>query len=229
MKRSIIILIILSILIIPNKINAERLTLGEEEDYLEELKQKKREQDNEKALTEAEYKRVSNEIISITNEIEELTKQITKAEEEIEKSNIEIEEKKKEIDNILVFLQLSNGEKAYLEYIFEAKSFTDFIHRVSIVEQISKRNKELITELNNLIVQNNNLKKKNQENIKKQESKKSELKVKLASLGSKLEEIDDLGIKIEDEIELQENAIAELKEAGCVNRNDKISQCLDLQ
>lgn len=227
MKRSIkILLFLVCIIMLPNTLSASRITLQDEYDYLEELKEEKRKQETEKQMTEAEFNRVTDEIYQIGVDIERLNKEIKEAEEEIEKSEKEINIKKTEIDNILVFLQLSNGEKAYLEYIFEAKSFTDFIHRISIVEQISKYNKELIGILNDLIVQNNNLKKRNAENIKEQEAKKAEMKVKLASLGSKIDEIDAEGADLESQIEEQEKMIAFYEDNGC-KRSDKTSTCVD--
>ena len=56
------------------------------------------------------------------------------------------------------FYQITDGENSYLEYIFGAKTFTDFIYRISIVEQISKYNNELIDEMNQLIEENKQLK-----------------------------------------------------------------------
>lgn len=228
MKKYLIILFfLLTLFIIPKNIYASFTTFGEEQDYLEELKEEKRKKDSEKQLTEEEYKKLSNEVYQIGVDIENLNKEIREAEEEIKESEKEIEQKKEEIDNILVFLQLSNGEKAYLEYIFEAKSFTDFIHRISIVEQISKYNKELINSLNDLIVQNNNLKKKNEENIKTQEAKKADLKVKMAELDRKIDSLEEEGANIDEQIKAQEEWIAELESSGCKSRSDKISVCFN--
>lgn len=44
-------------------------------------------------------------------------------------------------------MQISEGDNVYLEYIFEATSFTDFIYRSAIVEQLTKYNDELIDDM----------------------------------------------------------------------------------
>ena len=62
-----------------------------------------------------------------------VSKSICKILIKIDELNENINSKKKEIENLLSFLQVSNGENVYLEYIFEAKTFTDFIYRSAVV------------------------------------------------------------------------------------------------
>lgn len=223
-KRSTIIILLLAFIILPLKPKAA-VTFGEELDYLDQLKAEKAAKQYEKELTEAEYKQKENEIIAIENEITKLSDEIVKATREIEELEKKIEEKKEETNSILVFLQLSSGEKSYLEYIFKATSFTDFIHRVSIVEQLSKYNKEQIAEMNDLIKKNNELKKQNAENIEKQKTKKQESQAKMAELGSKISKLVEEESPIEKKIEDQESLIASLRKAGCSDRDDLISVC----
>ena len=45
-------------------------------------------------------------------------------------------------------------DNVYLEYVFNAKSFADFIYRSSVVEQLTKHNDELIDEMSALIDEN---------------------------------------------------------------------------
>jgi len=228
-RRLIVLILTLSLIFYPLSMDASNLeTFGDELDLLEELKEQKRKQDNEVAITQAEYDKTTKEIYNLTVEIEKLNKEIIQADEDIKKNQEEIEAKKEQTDTVLRFLQLSSGEKAYLEYIFKAKSFTEFIHRISIVEQISKDNKEQIAIMNNLIKQNNELKKRNEENIKTSEDKKVTLNSKLKSLGSKIRDLDSEGATIEEEITAQERWIQELRDKGCNNRNDKIATCLGI-
>ena len=114
-----------------------------------------------------------------------------------------IQEKKEETDNILVFLQLSNGEKSYLEYIFKATSFTDFIHRISVVEQLSKYNKEQINEMKSLIKQNNELKDKLAKDIESEQKNRDTLQEKMFELGSRIDELEEDSVSIEDLIKSQ--------------------------
>lgn len=225
-KKSKVIIFLFLFLLIPLKPNAaERNTFGDVLDELAELQKQKAEKDNEIAISEAEYKKISNEIYNIAQEIAALSEQIQQADLDILENEKEIKRKKQQTDSVLRFLQLSNGEKAYLEYIFKATSFTDLIHRVSIVEQISKDNKEQIAYMNDLIKQNKELKEKNAATIKKQEAKKEENNKKMASLGSRISEIKSEGATVEESIEALEKEIAKMRETGCKNRGDLLSVC----
>lgn len=228
-KIILICLLMIFLLIAPQKINAkDRETFGDVLDELAELEKQKADKDNEVAISEAEYDRITKEIYNIEKEIEKLSAEIQKANDEIHQLEKDIENKKEETDNILVFLQLSNGESSYLEYIFKAKSFTDFIHRISIVEQLGKYNKEQIKEMNNLIKQNNDLKEQNAKTIEKSKAKKAESNAKMKELGSRIKDLVDDGIGIEEELKALQNEVDRMKKAGCKNRSDKLSVCYPL-
>lgn len=102
-------------------------------------------------------------------------------------------------------MQLSNGEKSYLEYIFKATSFTDFIHRISVVEQLSKYNKEQINEMKSLIKQNNELKDKLAKDIESEQKNRDTLQEKMFELGSRIDELEEDSVSIEDLIKSQNN------------------------
>ena len=53
-----------------------------------------------------------------------------------------------EIDNLLIFNQISTGENTYLEYIFDSDSYSELIYRYMIVEQMTKYTNSLIERLN---------------------------------------------------------------------------------
>ena len=42
----------------------------------------------------------------------------------------------------------------YLEYVFTATDFTDFIYRMAIAEQLSDYNEKLISDYEDLIIEN---------------------------------------------------------------------------
>jgi len=83
---------IISIMPLNAAYNSSRPTVGDELDYLEELKERKREQENEKAKTEEEYRQTSNEIYSLIQDIERL-------EQEIKKATVEIAHRRKKRRN----------------------------------------------------------------------------------------------------------------------------------
>lgn len=225
MKKINVLLITSLLLLLPIKMRAT--TLGDLYDELDELKAEKAAQDNEKEMSEEEYKQTSTDIMNTELSIENLNKRINEATEKIKQLEIEIEEKDEETKQILVFLQLTSGEKSYLEYIFKAKTFTDFIHRISVVEQLSKYNSELIDEMNNLITKNNELKVQLKEDIKTEEIEKEKLKEKLKELGTRIEELDEDVISIEAQISTQESLIAFYEDMGCTEREDNLATCGD--
>ena len=114
-----------------------------------EAKQKEYEDSkHQKELTEAEISSKRKTIDAVNTEIGNIQKEMITLNEEISQLNDEIIQKEKEIKAIMNYYQLSNGESAYLEYIFNAADFTDFIYRLAIAEQLSDYNDKLIDELN---------------------------------------------------------------------------------
>ncbi len=201
---------------------------------LGELKQELLDAKSNKAAQEARRRNIQAKINKYDNQIEEAGENIEKAEDEIEQASaeieeleIEIEEKYKEIDELMVFLQVSEGENIYLEYVFGATSFTDFIYRSSIVEQLSKHNDELIVEMNDLIEQNKALKIKLAEQIKKEEQAIKELEKLMASLDLTIDDIEEHQKDLAAEIKAQEEEIKYYEQIGCEDDED-ITVCISV-
>lgn len=239
MKKLLIIIPLAILMLVPSELNArtdENLakinlsksstkTYGDLLDELAALKQEKKDKENEKQLTEKEYQETKSNINTIDAKIQETERKIQDTIKKIEDLGVKINDKKTETNNILVFLQLSSGEKSYLEYIFKAKSFTDFIHRVSIVEQLSKYNKEQINEMNNLIEENNRLQKELETTKAEQESERTKLKTQLNKLGSRIDEMQDIGMTLDEKISSKQEEITLYKNRGCKNRRDILKIC----
>ena len=100
-----------------------------------------------KALTEQERTEIQEKIKVNEQKIVELLKENEKLTDEIAELNISIEAKYKEIKKIINTNQVMSGESSYLEYIFGASTFTDFIYRASVAEQLSKYNKSLTDQM----------------------------------------------------------------------------------
>ncbi len=113
---------------------------------------------------QSSIKKIEKELGSTADEIDKCENGIKESKERVAFYESEIENKQIEIDNLLNFLQLSDGENVYLEYIFKSKSFTDFIYRSAVIEQLTKYNDELIEQMHVLIEEN----KKEQANLEKQ-------------------------------------------------------------
>jgi len=162
-------------------------------------KEQKELSEKERNEAVAEKTRVEEEIGRIEIELKEIEKQIEKIQKDIEK-------KDKQMKEIMSFVQVSNGESNYMEYIFGATDFTDFIYRVSVAEQLEDYNKKLIDEYN--------------ENIKKLNTKQTELNNKTAELNKKREELSILEAKLIKEIE-------ELSE-GMLDKDREYKTTIDL-
>ena len=96
-----------------------------------------------------------------------------------------------EIDNLINFEQISSGDNIYLEYIFNAKSFTDFIYRVSIVEQMTKYNDGLIDQMDDLIKKNKKTQKELEDKIEENEANSVKLSQTLAKHSLTIDDLID--------------------------------------
>jgi len=221
--NALIVVCLLILTVIP-KYKIEAKTLNDLYSELDNLKTKKQETINKKNQTTSQINKTRIEIITKSQEIEQAHQEMIKAQEEIERLNIEIEEKDAETKEIVSFLQVAEGESAYLEYAFGAKNMADFIYRISIVEQLANYNNNLLKEMHNMIVKNNN---------KKIELKKKELKLaehrkslsgKLGSLNNELTELRDTSLDIDSEIKAISDLIKSYEALGC-KRNEDINVC----
>ena len=184
MKKYIKLLVptILTIILILPFNNVQAKTLGELKKAYETTLNKYNETKNNIKLTEEQISSAKSRIDSIYTEMAQAEKDIQNTTNEITKLNNQIAEKEKQMKELMKFFQVSSGESTYLEYIFSADSITDFIYRVSVTEQLSKYNNNLIDEMHKMIDKNN----KNIESLHKKEdslkSLQSELTEKVTEL-----------------------------------------------
>lgn len=221
-KKIIIPIMLLSIFIVPMKVEAK--TLNDFYNELAELEEKYNESSQNKKLTQDEINKINKELSDISSQITTTKNDIANAEKEIEKSYEEIEEKKNETNELMKFLQITSGGNVYLEYLFEAESYTDFIYRYSIVTQMSGYNNELMEELEELIT---NLENKKVELANKQtdlENQKKEFNDKVNYLNSNLENYVEEGATIEEEIKNVKKEIEHYEDLGC-SRYQDVSTC----
>lgn len=172
---------------------------------------------------------LQNDIGNVSNNIDKYQKEIDESKDKIEQLNKEIEVKKKEIDNLLSFMQVSDGDNVYLEYIFGASSFTDFIYRSAIVEQLTKYNDELVDDMHKKIEENKELQKKLAQQIEDSEKEMDKLNSLLNSANVSLSELIDAHEDIEEDMEASKKQYEyfkkEFKNNGC-SENTDINVCL---
>ena len=199
-------------------------TLGDLKNDLQKKQNEFNQNKANQALTEQEIRNVNASIASIQNQISQTYVDIDNLSKEIEVLNDQIVKKDQEVKDIINFVQISNGESAYLEYMFGASDFTDFIYRIAISEQLTVYNEKLIDEYNEMIETN---KRKQVEIEQKRVSlgdKQQELQKKKEQLGQQLNTIASTSISLEDEIEQAKEVIA-LYEAKDCKDNEDISTC----
>lgn len=154
----------------------------------------------QKQLTEQQIASKRASVESINLEISNISQEMVDLTQEIEELNIEIKEKEKEIKQIINYYQLSSSESAYLEYVFEAADFTDFIYRMAIAEQLSKYNDKLVDEYHETIKKNEEKKKDLAAKTVSLNEKQKQLEAELVSLGSQLGSILEENVSLEDDI-----------------------------
>lgn len=227
MKKVLTILItltILGILIIPN-LHIEAKTLGEIKKEAENLEKKLEENKNKTAQTKEEKAATEKKVSEIKSNIEQANKDIDNLSTDIEKNNEAIKEKEEEIENLLSFVQISNGESSYLEFIFGSKTFEDLIYRMAIAEQLSDHNDELVDEYNKAIEEN----KTKTEELKDKQSELGEqqqqLELEVAKLGEEIENLDEGRLDLTTELESQQKVIDLYKSLGCSDEDDISGNC----
>ena len=111
-------------------------------------------------------------------------KEIDKKTKESADLEVKISKKNKEIKDLMRYYEVSSSGSAMLEYVMGAETLTDLIYRLSITEQISKYNKKVIKEMNDMIAEN--------ERVKKELAKKSdEMAALQKDLAKKLDSLND--------------------------------------
>ena len=189
--------------------------------YEKEMSQAK----NKKNMTQSEINSINSRVKKIRETIEKDQENIKKTEDEIVVLEQKADEKEDQIKDIIGFLQITNSENAYMEYIFGANTIEDLILRSAVSEQMVAYNDDLIDDYNNTIVE---YKAKN-EDLKKQitnlNSEQDNLKVELVSLGDSLDAATEEMASVQSQIDAQKKLINYYqKTLGCKDDQD-ITKC----
>lgn len=188
----------------------------------------------EKEMSSANYKKqlTKNEINNINERVKTIRTTIDKDQEDIKKTEGEIvvleekaEDKEAQIKDIVAFMQITNSENAYMEYIFGAQSIEDLVLRSAVSEQMVAYNDDLIEDYNNTIIE---YKAKN-EQLKKQitnlNSEQDNLKGELVKLGDNLADANQEVASVQSQIDAQKKLINYYQNTlGCKEDQD-INKC----
>ena len=224
MKNRLLLFTLLFILMFAPIVSVSAKTLQDMYDQLADLQVKYNNNKNSKDLTQKEINQLNKEIANKSASIEQTRKEIKQAEQDIVKSKKEIDNKKVETDGLIQFLQVSNGGNIYLEYLFDAENYTDFIYRYEVVKQLTNYNSDLIDELEQLIL---DLQKKEKDLAAKNvrlETERQDLTKKVNTLSYSLASFKSEGVDIEEDIADLKKVIKVYTDMGC-SRNQDIATC----
>lgn len=179
----------------------------------------------QKELTEEEKAEVTSQKEAVEAEITTIQKEITEVSDQIVSLQEDIDEKDEQMKNIMSFVQVTDGETNYLEYIFGATDFTDFIYRIAVAEQLGDYNKQLIEEyeaaVNELDEKKEELNEKNTE-LSEKENELSQLE---AQLDSEIEELTEGMLSKDDEYETITSLIENFESLGVCTGSDTLTTC----
>lgn len=189
--------------------------------YTKELEEKK----NKIAKNDAEITEIKKKIENIESQIRNCQNEISQLEKEIKNTTESIAQKREESKKIMEYYQVSNGNNAYLEYAFGATSITDMIYRMSVVEQLTEYNNQIMNDLTVLIEKN----KQQKESLAKKQVELGNLKKSLQSEKERID-ADTANIKagmpgIEEQIKAAKQQLDYLKKNDC-KENETASQCI---
>lgn len=212
----------------PTNVNAKAAeTLADLRDELSALQKQKKNNENKKHNTQAEINSKSAAVAQANKDIEQAENDIEAAKIKIVESQKDIERISKETEELLRFMQIMNGENAYLEYVTGASSITEMIMRLEAIDQITTYNRESLDNLKDLIKQNEQLQVDLAAKQIELEDKIVEYEKRIDSLGQDLSELAEISEDIDDQIKNQKALIQSYEDMGC-KENQKLSECVNI-
>lgn len=224
MKRlsSVILIALLAVFLIP--INTEAKTLSDLRKEVEEANADLENKNNQIAANDAEVAEIKKKIADIESQISEIENETGVLEQEIEESNNEIAEKSEQSKSLFQYLQVSEGENAYLEYIFGATDVTDMVYRMAIVEQLTEYNDKIMNELSQLVEENEQRKEELATKNKELEKLTDDLEAEQAKINAETAQIKDAMPSVEQQKKEAEKQIEYYERIGCGESED-IDSC----
>lgn len=224
MKKVSIVLLILILTVCLLPVNTNAKTLSQLEDEVNKFTAELDSKNSQIAQNDAEVREIEKKIADYERQISEIKSETAILEQEIEESNIEIENKSEESKTLFQYLQVSEGENAYMEYIFGATDVTDMVYRMAIVEQLTEYNEQVMNELENLIEENKQRKielaSKNEELNKLTD----ELEAEQAKINAETATIKEAMPSVQQQLKEAKANVAYYKKLGC-GENEDINSC----
>ena len=205
--------------------NVEAKTIKDLKNELAAYEKEMADAKNKRSMTEAEINNANARVKTIRSTIDKDQEDIKKTEGEIVILEQKADEKEEQIKDIISFLQITNSENAYMEYIFGAKSIEDLVLRSAVSEQMVAYNDDLIEDYNNTIVEYKNKNEELKKQINNLNAEQENLKAELVKLGDNLEAASAEMSSAQSQIDAQKKLINYYQNTlGCKDDQD-ITTC----
>lgn len=217
MKKNVFVFLLIFAIIFQTylPIKADAITLAEYEANV--AKYKKEVEDNKKNLnlTQSEIDKANKQIEALKAETATLIDEVKVLHEEVEEYNDKIKDKLLQSKQIIEYMQLSNGENVYLEYVFKADSTSDLIYRTAVVKELVDYNNKAIDDMKQLISDNEAREKEIANRKVEIENKQQEMTKRLQSLGEAEKGYDDAILSNSKQLQMYEDMVTAYKKLGC--------------
>ena len=165
---------------------------------------------------------------NLEQEIVNLTEVINKLKDSLKEKENQILKLKQEVNYIILFYQLQNNKNLYLEYMIDAKYYSEFIYRKMSITKIINYQQELIS---NYQQELKNLKKeteKYQNKLDKLRTKRDTyVDLEILLKAKNISTTDSISTTLEEDIQNLQNEINYYLSIGCI-KNQELSTCLDI-
>ena len=225
MKKILLTIVLISIIFFGFGSTVQARTLRDLKNELAALEKQRNAAKQKENLTKQEMNQIDSRIEQIMTQTAASEEKIEELADEIVVLQEKTEEKKEDIKDVVAFLQVTNSNNAYLEYMFGATSITDLIFRSAISEQLVNYNNEMIIEYNNTVKEYSEKKVELEEKIVTLGQEQENLKTELVKLGDNLAGIVDVYLDIDSDIATQKKMIEYYQNTLGCGLDEDINSC----
>lgn len=216
------ILLSFSCLLIPTTyVKAE--TLRDYENLLKKYQNEQAKNNSEINKTENALNSAKNQIEQIKREIEKMAKEIDIMRQEIVNYNEQIKEKGLQTKELFKYLQIAQNENLYMEYAFDAETTTDLIYRISVIEQLTEYNENVIKNLEKLIKENQDREIELNKKEEEMNSRRTNLTNQITKLTGVKASLNENSVTVKQQIKIYQEIVKSYRAAGCKS-NDVIGK-----
>lgn len=204
--------------------NVSAKTVKNLRDELQQLYNANAAVDNKIIYTEAQIKTANSNIVQLNKDIANIAVEMDATIKKIAELGVKINAKDTETKNLLAFIQVSDSNNIYVDYIGGAETLTDFIYRVSVTQQLVEYNDKLVKDMNQMIKESNEKKVQLKQQEVDSQAKIVQLNANLAVLGGQKQSLYEDNLTVEEEIKNAQMQLQVFINAGCKD-NDDINIC----